>query len=54
MSRILAFALAATLAIGGGLAWQQAGRPAQANGPAAAPPPMPVPGAPARRRDPPP
>ena len=51
MSRILPFALAATLAIGGGLAWQQAGHPAQANGPAAAPPPMPVPVAQAILRD---
>jgi gold/copper resistance efflux system membrane fusion protein len=51
MSRILPLVLAAALAAGGGVAWHQSGRHAQANTPATAPPPMPVPVAPVLVRD---
>lgn len=47
MPRLLPLALAAAVAAGGGFAWHESGRPAQADtpadAPAAGPPPMPVP-----------
>ena len=52
MPRLLPLALAAAVAAGGGFAWHQSGRPAQADTPAAAgPPPMPVPVAPVLVRE---
>lgn len=52
MPRLLPLALAAAVAAGGGLAWHQAGRPAQADAPTTAgPPPMPVPVAPVLVRE---
>lgn len=51
MSRILPLALLTVVVIGGAAIWHQAGRPAQANSPAGAPPPMPVPVASAVLRD---
>lgn len=43
MPRTLPLVLSAALAVGGALTWQHWDHPAQASGPAAAPPPMPVP-----------
>ncbi|WP_158287897.1 efflux RND transporter periplasmic adaptor subunit [Falsiroseomonas bella] len=51
MPRLLPLALAAAMAAGGGFAWHQSGRPAQADTPAVAPPPMPVPVAPVLVRE---
>ncbi|WP_270933162.1 efflux RND transporter periplasmic adaptor subunit [Falsiroseomonas oryzae] len=51
MPRLLPLALAAAVAAGGAFAWHQAGRPAQADMPPTAPPPMPVPVAPVLVRE---